>query len=185
MNMNMGPNFKQATFAGGCFWCLEAVFQRLAGVEKVVSGYMGGHIEDPTYAQVCTGTTGHAEAIRITYDPGKISYEELLEVFWKIHDPTTLNRQGNDAGPQYRSVIFYHDEEQRRIAEAHKNRLDSEHIWDNPIVTEIVPVTAFWPAEDYHQEYYDNHSTQTYCRFIIAPKIAKLRKDFKDKLKTL
>jgi peptide-methionine (S)-S-oxide reductase len=183
--MNMRPDLKQATLAGGCFWCLEAVFQKLSGVESVASGYMGGHIDDPTYEQVCSGTTGHAESIQISYDPDKISFEELLEVFFEIHDPTTLNRQGNDAGPQYRSVIFYHDEEQQHSAEACKNRLDSEHVWDKPIVTEIVPATTFWPAEDYHQEYYDKHSAQTYCRFVIAPKIAKLSKYFKDKLKSL
>jgi peptide-methionine (S)-S-oxide reductase len=181
----MRPDFKQATFAGGCFWCLEAVFQRLAGVEGVASGYMGGSIDDPTYEQVCTGTTGHAESIQITYDPGKISFEALLDVFFEIHDPTTPNRQGNDAGPQYRSVIFYHDEEQRGAAEVYINRLDSKHVWENPVITEIVPATIFWPAEDHHQEYYDNHSAQTYCRFVIAPKIAKLQKNFKDKLKAL
>jgi peptide-methionine (S)-S-oxide reductase len=180
----MCADFKQATLAGGCFWCLEAVFQRLAGVEEVISGYMGGHVDNPIYEQVCSGTTGHAESIQISYDPEKISFEELLEVFFEIHDPTTLNRQGNDAGPQYRSVIFYHDEEQKGSAEAYKTKLDSDHIWDNPIVTEIVPATTFWPAEDYHQEYYDNHSTQTYCRFVIAPKVAKLGKIFKDKLKS-
>lgn len=183
--MNKQPNLKQATFAGGCFWCLEAAFQKLTGVESAVSGYMGGHVDDPTYEQVCSGTTGHAESIQINYDHEKITFEELLEVFFEIHDPTTLNRQGNDAGPQYRSVIFYHNEEQQHSAEAYKNRLDSEQVWDKPIVTEIVPATTFWPAEDYHQEYYDNHSTQTYCRFVIAPKVAKLEKRFKDKLKSL
>jgi peptide-methionine (S)-S-oxide reductase len=183
--MNKQPNLKQATFAGGCFWCLEAVFQRLAGVESAVSGYMGGHVDAPTYEQVCSGTTGHAEAIQISYDPEIISFEELLEVFFEIHDPTTLNRQGNDVGPQYRSLIFYHEEEQQCLAAAYKNRLDSEHILDKRIVTQIVPATTFWPAEDHHQEYYDNHSAQTYCRFVIAPKIAKLGKVFKDKLKVL
>ena len=183
--MNKQPNLKRATLAGGCFWCLEAVFERLSGVEEVISGYMGGHVDNPTYEQVCTGATGHAESIQISYDPERIPFEELLEVFFEIHDPTTLNRQGNDAGPQYRSVIFYHDEEQQHSAAAFKNRLDSEHVRDKPIVTKIVPATTFWPAEDHHQEYYDNHSAQTYCRFVIAPKIAKLGKNFKDKLKAL
>jgi peptide-methionine (S)-S-oxide reductase len=182
ISMNSKLEHKQATLGGGCFWCMEAVFQRLAGVEEVVSGYMGGHVEDPAYEQVCTGATGHAEVIQITFNPGEISYDELLEVFWKTHDPTTPNRQGNDFGPQYRSVIFYHDEEQQHFAEEHKNRLNSEHVWDKPIVTEIVPATTFWPAEEHHQEYYNNHSSQTYCRVIIAPKIAKLKKAFTGKL---
>lgn len=173
-----------ATFGSGCFWCTQAVFQRLAGVEKVISGYSGGHIDHPTYEQVCTGTTGHAESIQITYDPSKISYDQLLEVFWKMHDPTTKNRQGNDVGPQYRSVIFYHDEEQKRLAESYKSKLESEHIWNHPIVTEIVPYTKFWPAEDYHQNYYEKHPTQGYCSLVITPKIDKFRKIFKDRLKT-
>lgn len=174
---------KSATFAAGCFWCVEAVFERLAGVEDVVSGYCGGHVDNPTYEQVCTGTTGHAEACRITYDPEKISYEELLEVFWKTHDPTTKDRQGNDVGPQYRSVIFYHDEEQRKLAQACKARLEAERIWDRPIVTEIVPLGRFWPAEAYHQDYYARNPDRGYCSLVITPKIEKFRKTFRDKLK--
>jgi peptide-methionine (S)-S-oxide reductase len=181
--MNQQPDFKQATFAGGCFWCLEAAFKRFAGVERVISGYMGGSVSEPTYEQVCSGTTGHAESIRISYNPENISYSELLEIFFEIHDPTTLNRQGNDIGSQYRSAIFYHDEEQHQSAEAYKRQLESEHVWDKPIVTQIAPATTFWPAEDYHQEYFDNHPSQSYCRVVIAPKVAKLREVFKDKLK--
>jgi peptide-methionine (S)-S-oxide reductase len=181
--MDGKPEFKLATFGSGCFWCAEAVFQRLNGVEKVVSGYSGGHVDNPTYEQVCTGTTGHAESIQITLDPAKVSYDELLEVFWKMHDPTTKNRQGNDVGPQYRSVIFYHDAEQKRVAEAYKAKLESEKIWDRPIVTEIVPFTKFWPAEDYHKNYYNNHPSQSYCAIVITPKIEKFKKIFKDRLK--
>jgi peptide-methionine (S)-S-oxide reductase len=172
-----------ATFGAGCFWCVEAVFQRLEGVQKVVSGYSGGHVDHPTYEQVCTGTTGHAEACQITYDPARISYDELLEVFWKTHDPTTRNRQGNDIGPQYRSVIFYHDEEQKQLAESYKTKLEAEHIWNRPIVTEIVPFTKFWPAESYHQNYYNNNPDKGYCTLVITPKVEKFRKVFKDKLK--
>jgi len=178
-----GEQFKRATFGGGCFWCTEAVFQRLQGVDNVVSGYSGGHVENPAYEQVCTGTTGHAESIQITYDPAKVSYDELLEVFWKTHDPTTRNRQGNDVGPQYRSVIFYQDAEQKMLAESYKSRLEAEHIWDRPIVTEIVPFTKFWPAEVYHQNYYDNNSSKSYCALVITPKIEKFKKIFKDRLK--
>jgi peptide-methionine (S)-S-oxide reductase len=172
-----------ATFGGGCFWCTEAIFQRLKGVEKVVSGYSGGHVDHPTYEQVCSGKTGHAESIQITYDPAKVSYSELLEVFWRTHDPTTRNRQGNDTGPQYRSVIFYHDEEQKKSAEAYKGKLESEHIWDHPIVTEIVPYVRFWPAEDYHQNYYNSNPSKGYCSIVITPKIEKFKKIFKDRLK--
>lgn len=174
---------KAATFGAGCFWCVEAVFERLEGVEDVVSGYCGGHVDHPTYEQVCTGTTGHAEACRITYDPERISYAELLEVFWKTHDPTTKDRQGNDIGPQYRSVIFYHDEEQRKLAQEYKARLEAERIWDRPVVTEIVPLTRFWPAEGYHQDYYARNSDKGYCALVITPKIEKFRKIFRDKLK--
>jgi peptide-methionine (S)-S-oxide reductase len=181
--MDQKSEFKQATFAGGCFWCTEAIFQRLDGVKKVVVGYSGGHVDHPTYEQVCTGTTGHAESIQITYDPAKISYAELLEVFWRTHDPTTKNRQGNDVGPQYRSVIFYHDEEQKKLAESYKSKLESEHIWDRPILTEIVPFTKFWPAENYHQNYYNNNPSNSYCTVVITPKIEKFKKIFKDRLK--
>jgi peptide-methionine (S)-S-oxide reductase len=173
---------EKATFGNGCFWCTEAVFQRLKGVEIVQSGYAGGHVENPTYEQVCTGNTGHAEAIQITYDPAKITFEELLEVFWKTHDPTTLNRQGNDIGIQYRSVIFYHNEEQRKLAEEYKRKLDAEKIWKDPIVTEIVPFTNFFVAENYHQNYYNRNGYQPYCVFNIRPKVAKLEKIFRDKL---
>ncbi|MBN1567675.1 MAG: peptide-methionine (S)-S-oxide reductase MsrA [Acidobacteria bacterium] len=181
--MNQKTGFKLATFGSGCFWCTEAIFERLDGVEKAVSGYSGGHVENPTYEQVCTGTTGHAESIQITYDPSKVSYDALLEVFWKTHDPTTKNRQGNDIGPQYRSVIFYHDAEQKKLAESYKSKLDAERIWNRPIITEIVPFTRFWPAEDYHQNYYDNNPSKSYCSVVITPKIEKFRKIFKDRLK--
>lgn len=172
-----------ATFGGGCFWCTDAIFRRLAGVESVVSGYSGGHVDNPTYEQVCTGSTGHAEVIQIAYDPAVISYDELLEVFWKTHDPTTRNRQGNDVGPQYRSVIFYHDDEQKKVAEAYRKRLDEEHIWVRPIVTEIAPFTKFWSAEQYHQDYYDTNRGKGYCSMVITPKIEKFKKIFKDRLK--
>jgi peptide-methionine (S)-S-oxide reductase len=172
-----------ATFGNGCFWCTEAIFQDLEGVEKVVSGYAGGHVINPTYKQVCTATTGHAEVLQITYDPGKIGYAELLEVFWKTHDPTTLNRQGNDVGPQYRSIIFYHNEEQRQLAEKYKRELDASGAFDKPIVTTIEPIPDFYPAEDYHQNYFNNNSEQPYCNFLIRPKVEKFRKVFKEKLK--
>ena len=175
--------YKVATFGGGCFWCTEAVFERLNGVIKVVSGYSGGTVPNPTYEAVCTGNTGHAEVIQITYDQSIISYEELLHVFFKTHDPTTLNRQGADVGTQYRSVIFYHDEEQKKIAEIVKHELDSAKIWDNPIVTEISQFEKFYIAEEYHQNYYDNNSNQPYCSFVITPKLEKFEKVFKDKLK--
>jgi len=175
---------KLATFGNGCFWCTEAIFQRLNGVEKVLPGYSGGHVENPTYEQVCTGATGHAESIQITYDPSKISYDSLLEVFWKTHDPTTRNRQGNDVGPQYRSVVFYHDAEQKRLAESYKSKLESERIWDRPIVTEIVQFSKFWTAEDYHRNYYNSNPSKGYCSFVITPKIEKFKKIFKDRLKT-
>ena len=176
-------NLQKATFGSGCFWCTEAIFERLKGVKSVVSGYSGGKVENPTYEEVCTGTTGHAEVTQITYDPAVISFDELLEVFWKTHDPTTLNRQGNDVGPQYRSVIFYHNEEQKKLAEKYKYVLEKSGAWEKPIVTEISPFTKFYPAEDYHQEYYENNPNQGYCAFVIAPKIEKFEKVFKDKLK--
>ena len=172
-----------ATFGSGCFWCTEAVFQRMKGVEKVVSGYAGGHVEKPAYKDVCSGSTGHAEVVQVHYDPSQISYEELLEIFWKTHDPTTLNRQGNDFGPQYRSVVFYHDEEQKKLAEAYKQKLDEAKIWNDPIVTEITPFSNFYPAEDYHQNYYNENGAQPYCSFVIRPKIEKLQKVFAEKLK--
>ena len=172
-----------ATFAAGCFWCVEAVFQNVKGVESVRSGYSGGTVPNPTYKQVCDGTTGHAEACQIVYDPAQVSYAELLEVFWQTHDPTTLNRQGNDAGTQYRSSIFYHDEEQKRMAEHYKKELDSSGAFDAPIVTEIVPFKEFYKAEDYHQNYYVENSAQPYCMFVIRPKVEKFKKAFKSKLK--
>ena len=174
---------KKATFGSGCFWCTEAVFERLNGVHSVVSGYAGGAVENPTYEEVCNGTTGHAEVTQITYDPAVITFDELLEVFWKTHDPTTLNRQGNDVGPQYRSVIFYMDEEQKQLAEKYKEELDKSGAWDKPIVTEISPLTNYFEAEDYHQDYYKNNPNQGYCTFVIAPKVEKFEKVFKDKLK--
>ena len=174
---------KKATFGSGCFWCTEAVFERLNGVHSVVSGYAGGTVENPTYEEVCNGTTGHAEVTQITYDPDKITFDVLLEVFWKTHDPTTLNRQGNDVGTQYRSVIFYHDEEQKQLAEKYKEELDKSGAWDKPIVTEISPLTNYFEAEDYHQDYYKNNPNQGYCTFVIAPKVEKFEKVFKDKLK--
>jgi peptide-methionine (S)-S-oxide reductase len=173
-----------ATFGGGCFWCTEAVFLQLKGVQSVVSGYSGGTVKNPTYEQVCTGTTGHAEAIQIKYDPKSVSYEELLEVFWKTHDPTTKDQQGNDHGPQYRSVIFYHNDEQKALAEHYKQKLDASGIFPAPIVTEVVPFTVFYRAEDYHQNYYALNSGRSYCRAIIAPKLDKMKKVFSDKLKS-
>lgn len=180
---NMTINKETATFGAGCFWCVEAVFQRLKGVENVRSGYSGGEVENPSYQEVCNGTTGHAEVIQFDYDPEQISYEELLEVFWKTHDPTTLNRQGADVGTQYRSVIFYHSEEQKNLAEKYKTKLNEAGIFDNPIVTEISAFTNFYVAENYHQDYYDNNKNQPYCSFVITPKLDKFEKVFKDKLK--
>jgi len=174
----------RATFGGGCFWCTEAVFQQLKGVHSVVSGYSGGSVKNPSYRQICTGTTGHAEAIQITYDPTVVSYEDLLAVFWQTHDPTTLNRQGDDEGTQYRSVVFYHDEEQKRAAENAKQKLDASGLFDDPIVTEIAPSTEFYRAEISHQDYYKEHSAQPYCRFVIRPKLEKLKKLFQEKLKS-
>jgi peptide-methionine (S)-S-oxide reductase len=173
-----------ATLAGGCFWCLEAVFEQIQGVEKVESGYSGGTVVNPTYKQVSSGTTGHAEVVQLTFDPTEVTFRELLEVFFTIHDPTTLNRQGADVGPQYRSVIFYHSEEQRAVAEQVIQEITEAGIWDNPIVTEVAPFQAFFKAEDYHQEYYRNNAHQPYCRVVIAPKVAKFRQKYVDKLKT-
>lgn len=177
-------NFDFAIFGNGCFWCTEAVFQQLKGVEKVTSGYSGGHVENPTYEEVCGKQTGHAEVLKIEFDPTKIRFEELLEVFWATHDPTTLNRQGNDVGPQYRSVIFYMSEEQKEQAEKYKEELDKSDAFDKPIVTAIEPYTNFYPAENYHQDYYKNHGSQPYCYFVIKPKMEKLKKVFSEKLKT-
>ena len=172
-----------ATFGAGCFWCIEAVFQRLKGVESVTPGYSGGDIKNPSYKEVSSGTTGHAEVARIVFDPETISFKELLEVFWQTHDPTTLNRQGADVGTQYRSVIFYHNPEQKELAEFYKAELDNSGAFNNRIVTEISPLEAFYPAEDYHKNYYNDNTTQPYCQFVIKPKVEKLRKVFSDKLK--
>jgi peptide-methionine (S)-S-oxide reductase len=172
-----------ATFGTGCFWCTEAIFQQLEGVKSVTSGYAGGQVDNPTYKQVCTGTTGHAECLRIVFDPAKISFDELLEVFWETHDPTTLNRQGNDVGTQYRSVVFYHNEKQKEIAEKYKAELNNSGAWDNPVVTTMEPMKKFYPAEDYHQNYYNDNTSQGYCQFVIRPKLEKFQKVFKSKLK--
>ncbi|WEK19766.1 MAG: peptide-methionine (S)-S-oxide reductase MsrA [Candidatus Pedobacter colombiensis] len=176
-------NLQKATFGMGCFWCSEALFQKLNGVVNVRSGYEGGHVANPSYEDVCTGTTGHAEVIEVTYDPLKIKYDELLEVFWKSHDPTTLNRQGADVGTQYRSVIFYHNDEQRRIAENYKKELNDTKAFDRPIVTEISKAGPFYVAESYHQDYFNKNRNQPYCRLVILPKMEKLEKLFKSKLK--
>jgi peptide-methionine (S)-S-oxide reductase len=172
-----------ATVGGGCFWCTEAVFQNLRGVQDVKSGYAGGHVENPTYEQVCTARTGHAEVIQITYDPAVISYQDLLEVFFTTHDPTTPNRQGNDVGPQYRSVIFYHDAEQERIAREVIKSVNDRKIWNRPIVTEVSPLPVFYPAEAYHDDYFARNPGQPYCQVIIEPKVAQLRKQHMDKLR--
>lgn len=172
-----------ATFANGCFWCTEAIFQQLNGVEKVVSGYIGGSVKNPSYKEVCTGLTGHAEAIQISYNPKEISYTDLLEVFWKTHDPTTLNRQGADEGTQYRSAVFYHTEEQKKLATTYLQKLDASGAFANPIVTEITPASVFYPAENYHQNYYNLNGKAPYCSYVITPKLEKFKKVFGDKLK--
>jgi peptide-methionine (S)-S-oxide reductase len=172
-----------ATLAGGCFWCLEAVYKDLRGVESVVSGYAGGDVPRPTYRQVCEGTTGHAEVVQMTFDPREVSFRELLEVFFTIHDPTTLNRQGADVGTQYRSAVFYHTPAQRETAEQVIAELTAARVWDAPIVTEVSPLTEFYPAEDYHQDYFENNPSQPYCRAVVAPKVAKFRKHFLERLK--
>lgn len=171
------------TLGAGCFWCVEAVFTELKGVKSVTSGYMGGHVKNPSYREVCNGTTGHAEVAQLTYDPKEITFDEILEVFWQTHDPTTLNRQGADVGTQYRSAIFYHTDEQRRIAEEYKAKLDASGAFRAPIVTEITAASTFFPAEDYHQDYYALNGEQGYCQMVIRPKLDKFRKVFADKLK--
>jgi peptide-methionine (S)-S-oxide reductase len=175
--------FDTATLAGGCFWCTEAIFNRLKGVISVVSGYAASQVENPSYQEVCTGRTGAAEAVQITYDPSIISYDTLLEIFWHTHEPTTLNRQGNDVGTQYRSAIFYSNDEQKQIALASKEALEKSGAYNKPIVTEIVPFTNFYPAEDYHKEYYERNRSQGYCMFVIDPKVKKLLKEYKQVLK--
>jgi peptide-methionine (S)-S-oxide reductase len=184
--MTMETNHSQrevATLAGGCFWCLEAVYQQLRGVEKVQSGYTGGRVPNPTYRQVCTGMTGHAESTQITFDPRVVSYRELLEVFFTIHDPTTLNRQGADVGTHYRSAVFYHSPEQKATAEQVIAELNAAGVWSNPIVTEVAPLNEFYPAEEYHKDYYRRNREQPYCQWVIEPKVAKFRKQYLAKLK--
>ena len=182
-SMKKNSGLELATFGAGCFWCVEAIFQRVEGVEKVVSGYAGGHVKNPSYKEVCKGTTGHAEVCQLSFDPAVVSYKELLEVFWQTHDPTTLNRQGNDVGTQYRSAVFFHSEEQKELANQYKKKLDEADIYNDKIVTEIVPFKKMYVAEDYHQNYFNQNGSQPYCSFVIQPKVEKFQKVFKDKLK--
>ena len=186
-DMSIKPEFTDttavATFGAGCFWCVEAIFQDLNGVYSVESGYMGGEKKDPTYKEVCTGTTGHAEVCRIIYDPRLLTFKDLLEVFWQTHDPTTLNRQGNDAGTQYRSAIFYYSEDQKKESEFYKSELDKSGAFSDPIVTTLEPVDTFYPAEDYHQNYFNQNGDQPYCSFVIKPKVEKFKKAFSSRLK--
>ena len=179
----MNSELQVATFGAGCFWCTEAVFLNLKGVTKVVSGYSGGKVKNPSYRDVCTGETGHAEVTQITYDPKQVTFEELLEVFWNTHDPTTLNKQGADEGTQYRSVVFYHSPEQKKIAEDYKKQLEASHVYKNPIVTEISPLKDFYAAEDYHQNYYALNANQGYCQYVIRPKVEKFKKQFASRVK--
>ncbi|HEY3473337.1 MAG TPA: peptide-methionine (S)-S-oxide reductase MsrA [Anaerolineales bacterium] len=179
----MNTNLQTATLAGGCFWCLEAVYDEIKGVHSVESGYAGGHMDNPTYREICSGTTGHAEVVQVHFDPNVVSYRDLLNVFFAIHDPTTLNRQGADVGTQYRSAIFYHDEEQKRIAEELIKELNAQQIWDQPIVTQVEKLDKFYMAEDYHQEYFARNPYQPYCMAVVAPKVSKFRKHFLELLK--
>jgi peptide-methionine (S)-S-oxide reductase len=179
----MNTNLQTATLAGGCFWCLEAVYDELKGVHSVESGYAGGHVDNPSYRAVCSGTTGHAEVVQVRFDPSVVSYRNLLNVFFTIHDPTTLNRQGADVGTQYRSAIFYHDEEQKKVAEEVIHDLNAQKIWDNPIITEVTKFDKFFVAEDYHQEYFARNPYQPYCQVVVAPKVSKFRKHFIEMLK--
>ncbi len=181
----MSDQLETATLGAGCFWCVEAIFLELNGVHQVVSGYAGGTVKNPSYQQVCTGLTGHAEVVQITFDPGVISFADLLYVFWRTHDPTTLNQQGADIGTQYRSAIFYHNEKQKTVAEDSKRETDAVGLWPNPIVTEIVPSADFYVAEEYHQNYYALNSYQPYCQIVINPKLKKLKKEFESKLKIM
>lgn len=176
-------NLELATFGGGCFWCTEAIFLRVKGVASVKSGYAGGKVKNPTYREICSGLTGHAEVIQISFNPLLVSFEELLEIFWNTHDPTTLNKQGADEGTQYRSVIFYHNESQKNLAEQYKAQLEASRIFKNPIVTEISPLPEFYKAEDYHQDYYALNQGQGYCQYVIRPKVEKLKKQFENRLK--
>lgn len=180
---NLSSSEEVATLGGGCFWCLEPVFDDMRGVKSVESGYSGGSVADPTYEQVCSETTGHAEVVRVTFDPEVVSYREVLEAYFAIHDPTTKDRQGADVGARYRSVVLFHDEEQRRVAEDVISGLEAEGVWENPIVTQVVPFESFYVAEDYHQEYFQRNGRQPYCQFVIAPKVAKFRKEHLEKLK--
>jgi len=182
-NKNVNTGYDTATFGAGCFWCVEAVFQQLKGVVKVTSGYSGGQTKNPTYYEVCSGTTGFAEVVQIVYDPKIISFKELLEAFWQTHDPTTINRQGNDVGTQYRSAVFYHNEEQKELAAKYKAELDKSGAFEKPMVTSLEPYTSFFAAEDYHQNYYNQNQDAPYCSFMIKPKLDKFKKAFKDKLK--
>lgn len=179
----MGSQTEIATLGGGCFWCVEAVFDDLRGVKDVVSGYMGGRVASPTYEQVCSGSTGHAEVVQVAFDPEEVSFREILEVFFTVHDPTTLNRQGADVGTQYRSVVFYHSPEQKEVVERVIEVLEAEKVWDDPIVTEVAPAEEFYPAEAYHQEYFANNPNQPYCQVVVAPKVSKFRKAYMDRLK--
>lgn len=182
-NSKNDTGIRVATFGSGCFWCTEAIFQDVDGVEKVESGYMGGSVKNPTYKEVCSGLTGHAEVIQLTYDPKKVSFDELLEIFWKTHDPTTLNKQGADVGTQYRSVVFYHTQDQKQLAEQYKKELTEAKAFDQPIVTEITPASVFYKAENYHQNYYNLNGNAPYCAYVIQPKVEKFKKVFKEKLK--
>lgn len=183
MDMNKEKDLEKATFGAGCFWCVEAIYELVEGIEYVESGYSGGHVENPSYKEVTTGTTGHAEVARIHYNPEVISYEELLEILWHTHNPTTLNRQGNDIGPMYRSVIFYHNEEQKEIAEKSLKKTDESDLWEDPIVTKIQPLENYYVAENYHQNYFENNPNAGYCSFVIAPKVKKFKKEFSYLLK--
>jgi peptide-methionine (S)-S-oxide reductase len=181
--MTQSARAEVATLAGGCFWCTEAIFKEVDGVEDVISGYTGGTTVKPTYQEVCANTTGHAEAVQLAFNPGKISYREILQIFFSIHDPTTLNRQGEDVGTQYRSAIFYHNDRQRAIAEALIRELNEAHLWENPIVTQVAPLDKFYPAEDCHREYFSRHPEQSYCQAVISPKVNKFRKQWTKRLK--
>lgn len=181
--MTQGASLEVATLAGGCFWCIEAIFREVEGVDKVISGYTGGTTVNPTYQEVCTNRTGHAEAVQVTFDPAKISYRQILEIFFSVHDPTTLNQQGPDKGTQYRSAIFYHDEHQKAIAEELIEELSRADLWKKPIVTQIAPLDKFYPAEDYHREYFSRHPEQAYCRAVVLPKLTKFRKQWAKRLK--
>lgn len=182
MDNKMNKNSEYATLGGGCFWCIEAVFSEVRGIHTAISGYSGGTVKNPTYREVTSGRTGHAEVVQLEFDPEVISYRDILTIFFHLHDPTTLNRQGADVGTQYRSVIFYHNEEQEKVAHEVFREIDRSDLWDNPLVTEISPLQEFYRAEDYHQDYYANNPNQPYCTFVISPKMSKLRKLFKDKL---